>query len=73
MTYTNRENGVQVVYYLAGQYFRIYKPSLKGKRKYLDLNGNFSNNKVLPNSSKTGRNQSEYNEASHFEISNFSY
>lgn len=66
--YTNKENGVQVIYDLKGNYFRVFDPSINGKRKYLDLNGSVPNNKILPNGKQAGRTQSEYNEATHFKI-----
>ncbi|HHL2560932.1 TPA: hypothetical protein ACQ31I_002846 [Yersinia enterocolitica] len=34
----------------------------------LDLEGNIPNNKALENGKLTGRNQSEYNEITHFKI-----
>ncbi|HDL8491534.1 TPA: hypothetical protein P4O12_001215 [Yersinia enterocolitica] len=66
--YTNPETGVQVVEDISGKYFRIYDPSIMGKRAYLDLEGNIPNNKALENGKLTGRNQSEYNEITHFKI-----
>ena len=45
--YTNKENGVQVIYDLKGNYFRVFDPSINGKRKYLDLNGSVPNNKIF--------------------------
>lgn len=61
--YTNKENGIQVVYDTTGSYFRVFDPSIKRKRKYLDLDGNVPSNKVLPSGKQAGRSQSEYNEA----------
>ncbi len=66
--YTNPKTGVQVVEDLSGRYFRICDPSLPGKRKYLDLDGNVPNNKLLETGSQVGRTQSEYNEVTHFNI-----
>ncbi|MCX0500350.1 hypothetical protein [Erwinia billingiae] len=67
--YTHPETGVQVVEDLSGRYFRINNPALSGKRTYLDLDGLVPNNKTLENGKQIGRNQSEYNEVTHFNIS----
>ncbi|EPN1932919.1 hypothetical protein ACTV70_004596 [Cronobacter dublinensis] len=66
--FTHPKTGVQVVEDLTGSYFRIYDPSLPGKRKYLDLDGNIPNNKILETGKQVGRTQSEYNEVTHFNI-----
>ncbi len=64
----NRKTGVQVVYDREGDYFTVLDPSIKGKRKYLDLNGDVPNNKTLPNGKKAGRSPSEYREVTHFKV-----
>ena len=64
----NRKSGVQVVYDREGDYFTVLDPSIKGKRKYLDLNGNVPDNKTLPNGKKMGRSPSEYREVTHFKV-----
>ncbi len=64
----NRKTGVQVVYDREGDYFTVIDTSIKGKRKYLDLNGNVPNNKTLPNGKKAGRSPSEYREVTHFKV-----
>lgn len=64
----NRENGIKLIYDLKGGDFRVFDPSVKGKRDYLDLDGKVPNNKVLPNGKSAGGNQSEYNEATHFKL-----
>ncbi|MFJ5257528.1 RHS repeat-associated core domain-containing protein [Pseudomonas sp. NPDC088414] len=64
--YKNPQNGVEVVEDMNGNYFRVYDPSLPGKRKYLNLDGIVPSNKTLPNGKQTGRSQSEYNEVTHF-------
>ncbi|MFH8133253.1 hypothetical protein ABU178_03530 [Pantoea osteomyelitidis] len=66
--YANPSTGVQVVEDMNGKYFRIYNPSIAGKRAYLDLEGNVPNNKTLENGNLAGRSQSEYNEVTHFKI-----
>lgn len=71
--YTNKENGIQVVYDTKGSYFRVFDPSIKGKRKYLDLDGKVPSNKVLPSGKQAGRSHSEYNEATHFKLTNKTY
>jgi hypothetical protein len=63
--YTNSETGIQVVYDKAGKYFRIQNTKLSGRRNYLDLDGNIPNNKVV-NGKTSGRNQSEYNQVTHY-------
>ena len=66
--YENPTTKVQVVEDINGKYFRIYDPSIRGKRNYLDLNGVVPNNKTLDNGKKIGRTQSEYNQVTHFKI-----
>ena len=66
--YKNPTTKVQVVEDINGKYFRIYDPSIRGKRNYLDLNGVVPNNKTLDNGKKIGRTQSEYNQVTHFKI-----
>lgn len=63
--YKNSETGIQVVSDDAGNYFRIENTNLTGKRRYLDLEGNIPNNKVV-NGKTSGRNQAEYNQVTHF-------
>jgi RHS repeat-associated protein len=65
MLYTNSETGMQVVSDEAGNYFRIENTNLSGNRRYLDLGGNIPNNKTV-NGKISGRNQAEYNQATHF-------
>jgi len=66
--YAHPVTGVQVVEDLTGNYFRISDPSLSGKRTYLNLDGVVPNNKILESGRQIGRTQSEYNEATHFNI-----
>lgn len=63
--YNNRKTGIQVVYDDAGNYFRIENVNLTGKRRYLDLEGNVPNNKVVDGKA-SGRSQAEYNQETHF-------
>ncbi len=59
---------LRVVCDVRGGYCRLQDLSKSGKRTYLDVNGNDANNKTSSSGKKTGRNQSEYNEATHFRI-----
>ena len=45
--YENPITKVQIVEDVNGKYFRIFDPSISGKRNYLDLNGHVPNNKTL--------------------------
>ena len=63
--YKNKETGIQVVADDAENYFRIENTNLTGKRKYLDLDGNIPNNKVV-NGRTSGRSKAEYNQVTHF-------
>ncbi|QGX41523.1 FG-GAP-like repeat-containing protein [Permianibacter aggregans] len=66
--YANSETGIQVVEDVNGKYFRIFDPSIQGKRAYLDLSGNIPNNKILENGKQMGRTQAEYNQVTHFNV-----
>ena len=66
--YENPITKVQVVEDVNGKYFRIFDPSISGKRNYLDLNGHVPNNKTLENGKKQGRTKAEYNQVTHFKI-----
>lgn len=59
---------IQMVEDLNGKYFRIFDPSISGRRSYLDLKGNVPSNKVLDNGKIMGRSQGEYNQVTHFNI-----
>lgn len=63
--FRNFDTGIQVVYDDAGKYFRIENLTLSGKRKFLDLKGNVPNNSIIDGRT-IGRNQSEYNQVTHF-------
>jgi len=65
--YENPDTGVQVVEDINGEYYRVYDPSLPGRRKYLDLDGSIPNNKIV-DGRQVGRTQSEYNQVTHFRI-----
>lgn len=62
------QNGIQIIYDIEGNYFRILDTKISGKRSYLDLNGNIPNNKINANGNQQGRTQAEYNEVTHFKI-----
>ena len=59
---------LQVVCDVRGGYCRLQDLSKSGRRIYLDVNGHDANNKTTSSGKKTGRNESEYNEATHFRI-----
>ena len=61
-------SNIQVVCDVCGGYCRLQDLSKSGKRVYLDINGHDANNKTTSDGKRTGRNQSEYNEATHFRI-----
>jgi len=66
--FTNPDTGIQVVQDVKGNYFRVFDPSIKGKRAYFDMNGNIPNNIVLESGKQAGRTQGEYNQVTHFKI-----
>ena len=61
-------SNIQVVCDVRGGYCRLQDLGKSGKRVYLDINGHDANNKTTSDGKRTGRNQSEYNEATHFRI-----
>src|SRR5690606_1204906 len=63
--YNNSKTGINVVYDIDGNYFRIENTNITGRRKYLDMNGVIPNNKTV-NGKQMGRSQSEYNQVTHF-------
>jgi len=63
--YTNSKTGIQVVYDISGNYFRIENTLLTGKRNYIDFSGTIPNNTV-ENGKIRGRSQAEYNSVTHF-------
>src|SRR5690554_1554918 len=63
--YKNNETGIQVVADDAGNYFRIENTNITSKNRYLDLDGNIPNNKVI-NGKTIGRSRDEYQQATHF-------
>lgn len=66
----NPKSSIQIVEDIEGKYYRIEDRSVPGKRRYLNLEGNLPNNKILENGKQTGRTQSEYNAITHFKIGN---
>lgn len=67
--YTNPQTGIQVVEDTAGKYFRVFDPNITGKRAYLGIDGKIPSNKLLENGKQAGRSQAEYNQVTHFNIS----
>ena len=65
IVHKNSDKSIQVVADDAGNYFRIENTNLTGKRRYLDLDGNIRNDKVV-NGKMAGRSQAEYNQVTHF-------
>ena len=63
--YRNPTTGLQVVYDVKGDYFRIEDTTKPGKRVFMDMNGTIPNN-VVEKGKTRGRNQKEYNQITHF-------
>lgn len=72
-------NGVQTWYVrdasgnvmsVYSKYFRIQKNGVAGKRVFTDLNGSISTNR-RENGKTTGRKKPEYNQVTHFNLSNW--
>ena len=59
---------MQIVYDTKGNYFRIEDLRLKGKRRYLDIDGNSASNKI-ENGKQKGRSKEEYEALTHFKNS----
>lgn len=57
---------IEIVYDVNGKYFRIADNRIKGRRKYLDINGNDVSNKILDNGKCVGRDKDEYLQITHF-------
>lgn len=65
--FRNDKTGVEVVYDINGDYFRIIDTNLTGKRTALDANGNIiPNNVITEKGTQRGITQGEYNAVSHF-------
>lgn len=45
--YTYRETGIEVVQDTSGKYFRIFDTNVKGRRAYLDIDGNIPRWRLL--------------------------
>lgn len=63
--YKSDISNIQIVYDANGNYFRIEDLTLKGKRRYLDINGNNVSNKI-ENGKQKGRSKEEYEALTHF-------
>nr|UWF89319.1 MAG: minor capsid protein 2 [Bacteriophage sp.] len=63
--YNSKKTNIQIVYDTNGNYFRIEDLTLKGKRRYLDINGNNASNKI-ENGKQKGRSKEEYEALTHF-------
>lgn len=64
--FRNRDTGIEILFDLSGNYFRVRNPNINSGRQFSGLNGENMNNKVLPNGKQMGRSKPEYNEATHF-------
>ena len=63
--YNSKKTNIQIVYDTNGNYFRIEDLTLKGKRRYIDINGNNASNKI-ENGKQKGRSKEEYEALTHF-------
>lgn len=63
--YKSKSSNIQIVYDNKGNYFRIEDTSLKGRRRYLDLEGKNPTNKI-ENGKQKGRSKEEYEPLTHF-------
>ena len=66
LIYPNTNTGIQVVYDIEGNYFRIQNTLSSGKRTYLDINGNQIPNNIVVNGKQKGLSQGDYNRMTHF-------
>ncbi len=65
LIYHDVKSGFEVIYDKEGDYLRIRKLNIDGKRTFVDLTGNIPNNKI-ENGRTIGRTQAEYNQVTHF-------
>lgn len=63
--YSDKKSKIQIVYDVNGNYFRIEDLTKKGKRRYLDINGKNTSNKI-ENGKQKGRSKDEYEALTHF-------
>ena len=63
--YKSKSSNIQIVYDNKGNYFRMEDTSLRGSRRYLDLDGNNPTNKI-ENGKQKGRSKEEYEPLTHF-------
>lgn len=69
ITFQADNSNLQIVCDVAAGSCRLRDTSIKGRRSYLDINGNpVSNNKILPSGKQIGRPKEEYNAMTHFRI-----
>lgn len=65
--FRNESTGIEVVYDITGNYYRIIDTNLSGRRNALDINGNrVPNNVQSENGTQRGMTQGEYNARTHF-------
>lgn len=63
--YKSNESDIQIVYDTNGNYFRIEDLNIRGKRRYLDINGDNAANKLESGKQKR-RSKEEYEALTHF-------
>jgi hypothetical protein len=63
--YSSDESHKRIIYDTKGIYFRIEDTTKKGKRRYVDLEGNDVSNKI-ENGRQVGRSKEEYEKMTHF-------
>ncbi len=66
--YFNAQRTIAVIADVGGGYLRIKDMTKVGRRSYLDINGNDASNYTDARGKRHGRNQSQYNAATHFRI-----
>ena len=66
--YQSKHNNLRVVADVAGGYCRLEDTTKRGKERYLDINGNDARNYINSRGKKQGRNNVQFNAATHFKI-----
>ncbi len=66
--YQNSSSPIKLVEDIGGRYFRIEDSSIKGKRRYMNLDGVIPMNKTLESGKQKGISRSEFQSLTHFKI-----
>ena len=66
--YQSKHNNLRVVADVAGGYCRLEDTTKRGKERFLDINGNDARNYINSRDKKQGRNNAQFNAATHFKI-----